>query len=273
MRLLLKLVICCLYISLIWGNEHVIDISKINVDYSSKKGVIESEKFTIKNYDIFIQKQNFDAHFEYLDSGFLVVEENYPENNIFEIEIGVVRELFRQFQNFNSAGEIFESIGNELKISSFDFSGMDLSGKTIVKNLNLSCINKNKYKSVKDLILNFFIKCIDDAEGEIAFINLPSDNFIDRVLFPEFRETLFEKLKDIKLLIKDGNLLFEFDSIFDVKIKALIEEFEADAIIMVKLIFAKAGVFSIKNKILNAIRNENFDNVIIKGDEIYIRIE
>lgn len=151
------------------------------------------------------------------------------------------------------------------------------NGMQEFNNIAIECHIKNSRN--KNEYISYLLPCFENGFVSIPRLNLDqlSQFTVTNALNPEDNTTeSLKDLKDIKLIIKDKKFLLSLKTKivfnFTVKAEGYARYIKDESSIHLKLEKAKAGIFSVKSKILKEIKEANLKNVKVIGDNIIIQI-
>ena len=246
-------------------------ISNLSMQLKNEIGSLEVEGFNIKSTPLSLELQNFQQGFT-LSKSELSLE--LPGLSLdYELNTeGVLNKI-----SYIEAQNISLDYVSKKRLN-LSTTGLAFGSNESIQNipdLKVSC--EVEQSDEKVLITDVLNPCLKKAVIDIPVLNL--DQLSAKAIFKSIvnkSNKRFNKLDRIKLLITDNNftlsLFAKYLFRFQVRVYGHIKFIEKSNIFDIEIKTAKAGFFSIKSVVINALKKADIEGVQVISDHIIIKI-
>ncbi|HLE10948.1 MAG: hypothetical protein A2504_09135 [Bdellovibrionales bacterium RIFOXYD12_FULL_39_22] len=289
--ILMMLAINLMAVERIGGGE----IKNFNMRYDNYGGYITADRFKLLTDELVIDSQNFFGKLILFQWEKLILQNQQTgEEYLFSD-----KNTMEFFNDLSSAEVRFSLLFNdeqELKIENLSMI-VDRFDQSffMIDTLVGGCYQKGKGKELvergnEELLEGILLSCLEEgnlAVNELQFNSSP--NWRGEELLRRIFETLrtaqtveivrhdlarnVEKMKELSLNIKKGKAYFTAISRVRLQIEAMITFNESSNLLVIQILKAKAGIFNIKEKLLNDVATAALSNITVEGDCIIIMVE
>jgi len=246
-----------------------IKVSNFTVDYNDPKGTGSAQEFEFPNEYVTVRKKLFNIIISKENDQFIFT---YDAN---EYALENPPAILLDAQNFSWSNLNLNSFKNKinLTVAGFDYKSNDKLNS--VSNLNLDCIENGDEQ--EDLAKKLLSSCLTQSKIKIAKVSIQTNEILN-LLVANVIETKVSPssttLKKLLLEIVQHNfnlkLSLKSDITITIKAKGKTWYLQDENKIKVQLNHAKAGFFSVKEKIFSELENDTSGKVTVQRPFIYI---
>ncbi len=236
-------------------NADIYQGENVVLDYAKPNGALNADHLKIKNPEMSFEGSDINATIEAQANKLVLKMDNFE----FELTGG----MFDAIKDYSSARVSLEKVDSNPKSSELSASEIDLRNgdRTLIRTVDIECASTTS-KEIID-------QCIESGVLTVDYVLAGGSTLWKKVLDLQVSEET--EIKNIFLSIEDGNYQLNL-KVSGVKIKVLGTISHNGEVIDVWIKSAKAGLFGVKDRLLNELKKLEGDMLKVEGDHLLITL-